>query len=164
MIQKNELIEIYKNNFYNLFYIPKEQFDWTFSYPLIPIGTLTDVKDILKECGTKYKRFNEYFTIRGDGKMFTYCRPIVPVSVSTVYSAPHKVSGKEYPAYFSVCCNFLTIDDAAFYLRFNFETPTEYMNIINSLNEFLEQYTYMPDSLEFENYWKDFPNVTVDFN
>lgn len=164
MLTKEELSNIFKNDFYSLFQIPKEQFDWTFSYPLIPLGTLIDPKEILKENGKKYKRFNEYFTIRGEGQMFTYFKPIVPVSVMAVFVPEQKCNGKTTQSYFCISVNFLTIDDAAYYLTFNFETVEEYKAIIDSINEFLEQYTFMPDSLEFENYWKDFPKVTVDFN
>ena len=164
MLTKEELSNIFKNDFYSLFQIPKEQLDWTFSYPLIPIGTLIDSKEILKENGKKYKRFNEYFTFRGEGQMFTYSKSIVPISVTSIFVPEQKCNGKTTQSYFCINVNFLTIDDAAYYLRFNFENADEYKSVINAINEFLEKYTYMPDSLEFENYWKDYPECTIDFN
>lgn len=161
---KEQFIEIMNKRMYDLFDIPKEQFSNLFSYGLIPNRELTDIEEIIEFESKKYHRWNEYSAIRLAGKMFTYGRDIVPISVTTVYSPKGTVMGKRYEEFRCVCCNFLTIDDAAFYIRINFDTADEYRNIINKINDFLETYTEMPDSLEFENYWKDYPKCTVDFN
>jgi hypothetical protein len=131
--------------------------------------TKSQINSLLLSKSTKYHKFNEFFAVRKSGKMFTYSNNIVPIAIYTLYQPASLVKLSKFkkelkPGYLVFRFHAYTIDDSSMDFSININSLEELNNFYKYSFEFLNIYTYMPSSEEFELFWKKYGVIDFDYN
>lgn len=156
---QNIILKQFNENMYKLFYIPAEFLNNL--YDAEPVfnkykifKNKQAVNNLINQDKIKAARFNEFFAIRKAGEMFTYNREIVPISLSTMYYT--KQLQFRFIAY--------TIDDNCMSFWKECRDYDELIKYYRLAFEFLNIYTEMPDTKEFEDFWNQYDVTDYDYN
>lgn len=156
---ENIIIKQFNEDLYKLFYIPAEYLndlydaEPVFNYNSV-IKNRNQIENIFKT--KKYCQFNEFIAVRKSGKMFTYEKEIVPIHFYSIYRGEINKLYFRFIAY--------TIDDSCSSFWKQCKDYDELIKYYKSAFQFLYEYTEMPDSKGFEDFWDKHGVEEYDYN
>lgn len=170
---KETFINTFNKNIYQLFNCHDLLFKYLIdSEPMLnqeSFLTKSQINNLLMSKSIKYHRFNEFFAIRKSGKMFTYSSNIVPIAIYTLYQPASLVKLSKFKKELkqgSLIFKFhaYTRDDSSMDFLIKINSLEELNNFYKYSFEFLNIYTYMSSSEEFELFWKKYGVIDFDYN